>query len=132
MIDFVKKNPYCFYRKTKSRINRKYFKKYGLPLLFSLGNNILNVASIKAVEQAFGNGENSNRDEVTNQAINNFQNDIIDNTDTILQEILKETLKQKTIITIKGGSYITVRPTLDIYFDEPIENQIYLKIEDTY
>ena len=109
-------------------VNRQYFRKYGLPLVFSLANNTINLASIKAIDEVFG----KTNDERTNTAINNFNDDVQSQNNQIIQEILKDTLDKQTIITINAGSTITIRPTKDIFFQKPVDGKIYLKIDDTY
>ncbi len=106
-------------------LHNKYWERYGLPLSMSTLSNGLLIGITSALANNMGRGKYLNTNpyfgdymlmrltQQTGQSINN-----------IVQQILREQIRIKPIITIREGSRIFISPNTDIWFPIPKNGEV--------
>lgn len=106
-------------------LHNKYWERYGLPLSMSTLSNGLLIGITSTLANNMGRGKYLNTNpyfgdymlmrltQQTGQSINN-----------IVQQILREQIRIKPIITIREGSRIFISPNTDIWFPIPKNGEV--------
>ncbi|PAF48973.1 hypothetical protein BKH41_04105 [Helicobacter sp. 12S02232-10] len=104
-------------------LHNKYWEKYGLPLTLSTLSNGLLLAISSGLSTQLNkssNGAGVYQSYQTAQLVGQMKDDV----SNIIQQILREQIRIKPIITIKEGSRIFISPNVDIFFPEPKDGEV--------
>ncbi|MGD9554159.1 MAG: TrbI/VirB10 family protein [Arcobacteraceae bacterium] len=100
-------------------LDKKYLERYGLAFALSSAQNLLGYWATQNTKV----NETDDKTTFRNEIIRDYKNDV----SSLSNQALKDQIKIKPVMNLYAGQRIFISPLIDIWFPDPIKNEIQTK-----